>query len=60
MKIKKENQKYLCECGNIQTREEMRREYDFGYDQLCCTQCGNVLIDDLHGVVHCTTINNNL
>ena len=58
MEIKKENQKYLCECGNIQTREEMRREYDFGYDQLCCTKCGDVLIDNLHGVVHCT-INTN-
>lgn len=45
--------RYLCECGKVQTREEMRREYDFGYDQLCCTKCGNVLIDDLHGVVHC-------
>ena len=45
--------RYLCECGKVQTREEMRREYDFGYDQLCCTKCGDVLIDDLHGVVHC-------
>ena len=63
MEIKKENQSnqplYLCECGNVETREEMRREYDFGYDQLCCTKCGDVLIDNLHGVVHCTTINNN-
>jgi len=56
MEIKK---KYLCECGNIQTRKEMRNEYNFGYDQLCCTKCGDVLIDNLHGVVHCTTINNN-
>lgn len=47
------NTRYLCECGKVQTREEMRREYDFGYDQLCCTKCGYVLIDDLHGVVHC-------
>lgn len=45
--------RYLCECGKVQTREEMRKEYDFGYDQLCCTKCGDVLIDDLHGVVHC-------
>ena len=45
--------RYLCECGKVQPRKEMRREYDFGYDQLCCTKCGDVLIDDLHGVVHC-------
>lgn len=45
--------RYLCECGKTQTKEEMRREMDFGYDQLCCTACGNVMIDDLHNVVHC-------
>ena len=47
------NIRYKCDCGKIQTRKEMRREFDFGYDQLCCTDCGDVLIDDLHGVTHC-------
>jgi len=50
--------RYLCECGKVQTREEMKREYDFGYDQLCCTKCNNVLINDLHGVVHCIVLKN--
>lgn len=49
---------YICECGKVQIREDMRREYDFGYDQLCCTKCGDVLIDDLHGMIHCKKLKN--
>ena len=44
--------KYKCEKGHISTRETMRHEYDFGYDQLCCRGCGDVLIDDLKGIVY--------
>jgi len=48
---------YLCECNKMQTREDMRRESDFGYDQLVCTDCGDVLIDDLHGKIYVKEVN---
>ena len=52
------NKHYQCdECGKVQTREEMKREVCYGYDRLCCIKCNNVLIDDLHGVVHCNVFN---
>ena len=41
---------YICECGKEQARNEMRREFDFDYDQLCCVKCGDVLFDDLRGL----------
>ena len=42
--------RFLCdECGWIGTRDEARREFDFGYDQSCCPKCGNVMFDNLHG-----------
>lgn len=54
---KQRDARYSCDvCGKEQSRQDMRGEYCFGYDQLCCTGCGDVLIDDLHGTVHCTKI----
>ena len=45
--------RYICdECGWEGTHEEMKREWDFGYDQSCCPKCNNVMIDNLHGNIY--------
>ena len=44
--------KYKCEKGHISTIETMQHEYDFGYDQYCCKQCGDVMIDEIRGIVY--------
>lgn len=44
---------YICECGKKQTVQEMREEIGEGYTQYCCKGCGDVLIDDIKGVVYC-------
>jgi hypothetical protein len=47
------NTRYLCECGWKGTTEEMKREYDSGYDQSCCPECNDVLINNLNWEVYC-------
>jgi len=46
---------YRCpDCETLLRESEMRREYDFGYDQSCCLKCGDVLIDNLRGNTYYT------
>lgn len=47
------SKRYICECGKKQTVQEMREEIGEGYTQYCCKGCGDVLIDDIKGVVYC-------
>jgi predicted SprT family Zn-dependent metalloprotease len=47
------SKRYICECGKKQTVSEMREEIGGGYTQYCCRKCGDVLIDDIKGVVYC-------
>lgn len=49
--------KYSCENGHVHTRQELKREMDFGYDQLCCPVCNDVMFDELHGHQHCIEVN---
>lgn len=45
--------RYICdECGWRGTHEEMKREWDFGYDQSCCPKCNDVMMDNLHGNIY--------
>ena len=47
------SKRYICECGKKQTVQEMKEEIGEGYTQYCCKKCGDVLIDDIKGVVYC-------
>lgn len=45
--------RYLCECGWQGKHEEMKREFNFGYDQSCCPKCNDVLTNNLNWEVYC-------
>lgn len=48
---------YICnDCGKRHDFDDMKREYDFGYDQSSCSKCGDVMVDNLRGNNHCTVI----
>ena len=51
---------YLCdECEWSGKHSDMKVESDFGYDQSCCPTCNNVMVDNLHGILHCEKISKN-
>lgn len=51
--------KYKCDCGWVGNTDEMDREMDFEYDQSCCPECNDVMIDLLHGIVYVKTLREN-
>lgn len=45
---------YECGCGQLQSSLDMRPSlHDFGYDESCCANCGDTLINNLHHEVYC-------
>lgn len=49
---------YLCSCGKEQSVPEMREEVGDDYTQYCCSDCGEVLIDDISGEIYAEEVAN--